>query len=154
MKNLTIPLYFTLAVFSSYTCAVTPDNRADVIRKNVQTVAPLRPSVDIKSKPYSLELGNNNTVVIPAGRILTMLLKDKSVAMFRLGLNARVADIIGGMTEKELHKLSTHPHFILTLRIQDSAALECLLANSRVDHLTPMPAAMLCLSDTGGRHGI
>ncbi|EAA7556242.1 hypothetical protein FHE25_22460 [Salmonella enterica] len=83
-----------------------------------------------------------------------MLLKDKSVAMFRLGLNARVANIIGGMTEKELHKLSTHPHFIFTLRIQDSAALECLLADSRVDHLAPMHAAMLCLSDTGGRHGI
>ncbi|EKC2616481.1 flagellar transcriptional regulator FlhD [Salmonella enterica] len=41
-----------------------------------------------------------------------MLLKDKSVAMFRLGLNARV------------------------------------------DHLAPMHAAMLCLSDTGGRYGI
>ncbi|EBF1800994.1 flagellar transcriptional activator FlhD, partial [Salmonella enterica] len=37
-----------------------------------------------------------------------MLLKDKSIAMFRLGLNARVAGIIGGMTEKELQKLSTH----------------------------------------------
>ncbi|EIF8919282.1 flagellar transcriptional regulator FlhD [Salmonella enterica] len=83
-----------------------------------------------------------------------MLLKDKSVAMFRLGLNARVANIIGGMTEKELHKLSTHPHFIFTLRIQDSVALECLLADSRVDHLAPMHAAMLCLTDTGGRHGI
>ncbi|EHC5871732.1 hypothetical protein JR782_002511 [Salmonella enterica subsp. enterica serovar Eastbourne] len=71
MKKLTIPLYFTLAVFSSYTCAVTPDNRAGVIRKNAQTVAPLQPSVDIKSKPYSLEL-DNNMVVIPAGRKLTM----------------------------------------------------------------------------------
>lgn len=28
-----------------------------------------------------------------------MLLKDKSVAMFRLGLNARIAGIIGGMTD-------------------------------------------------------
>ncbi|EAN8326079.1 hypothetical protein NAK90_002989 [Salmonella enterica] len=72
MKKLTIPLYFTLAVFSSYTCAVTPDNRADVIRKNAQTVAPLQPSVDIKSKPYSLDLGNNDMIVIPAGRTLTM----------------------------------------------------------------------------------
>ncbi|EIR3572667.1 hypothetical protein LWW51_004794 [Salmonella enterica] len=72
MKKLTIPLYFTLIVFSSYTCAITPDNRAGVIRKNAQTVAPLRPSVDIKSKPYSLELDNNNMVVIPAGRILTI----------------------------------------------------------------------------------
>ncbi|EDV9210591.1 hypothetical protein JHW06_004421 [Salmonella enterica subsp. enterica serovar Infantis] len=72
MKNLTIPLYFTLAVFSSYTCAVTPDNRAGVIRKNAQTVAPLRPSVDIKSKSYPLELDNNDMVVIPAGRTLTM----------------------------------------------------------------------------------
>ncbi|ECA3795598.1 hypothetical protein EKG95_28255 [Salmonella enterica subsp. enterica serovar Aqua] len=72
MKMLTIPLYFTLAVFSSYTCAVTPDNRADVIRKNAQTVAPLQPSVDIKIKPYSLELDNNKMVVIPAGRALTM----------------------------------------------------------------------------------
>ncbi|ENU7734492.1 hypothetical protein ACE3YX_000987 [Salmonella enterica] len=71
MKKLTIPLYFTLAVFSSYTCAVTPDNRAGVIRKNAQTVAPLQLSVDIKSKPYSLEL-DNNMVVIPAGRKLTM----------------------------------------------------------------------------------
>ncbi|ECJ9600199.1 hypothetical protein FQP43_20585 [Salmonella enterica] len=72
MKKLTIPLYFTLAVFSSYTCAVTPDNRSDVIRKNAQTVAPLQHSVDIKSKPYSLDLGDNNMVVIPAGRTLTM----------------------------------------------------------------------------------
>lgn len=72
MKNLTIPLYFTLAVFSSYTCAVTPDNRAGVIRKNAQTIAPLRPSVDIKSKSYPLELDNNDMVVIPAGRTLTM----------------------------------------------------------------------------------
>lgn len=67
-----------------------------------------------------------------------MLLKDKSIAMFRLELNARVAGIIGGMTEKELQKLSTHPHFIFTLRIQNPVALECLLADSRVDHLTPM----------------
>ncbi|ECI2309600.1 flagellar transcriptional regulator FlhD [Salmonella enterica subsp. enterica serovar Infantis] len=83
-----------------------------------------------------------------------MLLKDRSVAMFRLGLNARVANIIGGMTEKELHKLSTHPHFIFTLRIQDPTALECLLQDSRVDHFNPMHAAILCLSDTGGGHGI
>lgn len=41
-----------------------------------------------------------------------MLLKDRNVAMFRLGLNARV------------------------------------------DHLRPMLAAILCLSDTGGGHGI
>ncbi|EAU6352122.1 flagellar transcriptional regulator FlhD [Salmonella enterica subsp. enterica] len=41
-----------------------------------------------------------------------MLLKDRNVAMFRLGLNARV------------------------------------------DHLRPMHAAILCLSDTGGGHGI
>ncbi|EKC2494626.1 hypothetical protein VQZ12_002803 [Salmonella enterica] len=72
MKKVTIPLYFTLAFFSSHTCAVTPDNRAGVIRKNAQTVAPLQPSVDIKSKPYSLELGKNNMVVIPAGRTLTI----------------------------------------------------------------------------------
>ncbi|ENY9070396.1 TPA: flagellar transcriptional regulator FlhD [Salmonella enterica subsp. enterica serovar Newport] len=77
-----------------------------------------------------------------------------SVAMFRLGLNARIAGIIGRMTENELHKLSAHPHFIFTLRIQDPDALECLLQDSRVDHLAPMHAAMLCLSDTGGRHGI
>ncbi|EBF9202177.1 flagellar transcriptional regulator FlhD [Salmonella enterica] len=83
-----------------------------------------------------------------------MLLKDKSIAMFRLGLNARVAGIIGGMTEKELQKLSTHPHFIFTLRIQNPVALECLLADSRVDLLTPMHAAMLCLTETGGYHGI
>ncbi|EAU6351826.1 TPA: flagellar transcriptional regulator FlhD [Salmonella enterica subsp. enterica serovar Muenchen] len=83
-----------------------------------------------------------------------MLLKDKSVAMFRLGLNARIAGIIGRMTENELHKLSAHPHLIFTLRIQDPDALECLLQDSRVDHLAPMHAAMLCLPDTGGRHGI
>lgn len=83
-----------------------------------------------------------------------MLLKDKSVAMFRLGMNARIAGIIGGMTEKELQKLSAHPHAVFTLRIQDPAALECLLQDSRVDHLAPMHAAMLCLSGTGGRHGI
>lgn len=72
MKNLTIPLYFTLAVFSSYTCAVTPDNRVGVIRKNVPTVVPLYPSVDIKSKPYFLDLDNNNMAIIPVGSRLTM----------------------------------------------------------------------------------
>ncbi|EEG5674306.1 flagellar transcriptional regulator FlhD [Salmonella enterica] len=83
-----------------------------------------------------------------------MLLKDRSVAMFRLGLNARIADIISRMTETQLHQLSFHPHFIFTLRIQDPAALECLLQDSRVDHLRPMHAAILSLSDTGGGHGI
>ncbi|EDS7590104.1 flagellar transcriptional regulator FlhD [Salmonella enterica subsp. diarizonae] len=82
-----------------------------------------------------------------------MLLKDKSVAMFRLGLSARVAGIIGRMTENELYKLSAHPHFIFTLRIQDPDVLKCLLQDSRVDHLTPMHAAILCLSDPGGHHG-
>ncbi|EBM5322375.1 flagellar transcriptional regulator FlhD [Salmonella enterica] len=83
-----------------------------------------------------------------------MLLKDKSVAMFRLGLNAPVAGIIGGMTEAQLHRLSSHPHFLFTLRIRNPAALECLLLDSRVDHLNPMHAAILCLSDAGGDHGI
>ncbi|HBZ9864069.1 TPA: flagellar transcriptional regulator FlhD [Salmonella enterica subsp. houtenae] len=83
-----------------------------------------------------------------------MLLEDKSVAMFRLGLNTRLADIIGRMTEKDLHKHSAHPHFIFTLRIQDPAALESLLQDSRVDHLMPMHAAILCLSDTGADHGL
>ncbi|ECW0107946.1 TPA: flagellar transcriptional regulator FlhD [Salmonella enterica subsp. enterica serovar Typhimurium] len=83
-----------------------------------------------------------------------MLLKDRGVAMLRLGLNARVASIIGDMTEKELQKLSAHPHFIFTLRIRNPDALECVLQDSRVDHLASMHAAILCLSDTGGRHGI
>ncbi|ECD3080951.1 hypothetical protein IIJ84_004540 [Salmonella enterica subsp. enterica serovar Oranienburg] len=72
MKKLTMPLYFILAVFSSYTCAVTPDSRADVIRKNAQTAVPHQPSVDIKSKPYSPEPGTSHMVVIPAGRTPTM----------------------------------------------------------------------------------
>ncbi|EKS6154847.1 flagellar transcriptional regulator FlhD [Salmonella enterica] len=83
-----------------------------------------------------------------------MLLKDKSVAMFRLGLNVGIANFIGGMTEKELNKLSMHPHLIFTLRIQDPAVLECLLQESRVDHLASMHAAILCLSETGEQHGI
>lgn len=36
------------------------------------------------------------------------------------------------MTENELHKLSAHPHFIFTLRIQDPDDLECLLQDSRL----------------------
>ncbi|EFS2651631.1 flagellar transcriptional regulator FlhD [Salmonella enterica] len=83
-----------------------------------------------------------------------MLLKDKSVAMFRLGLNSQIAGIIERMTEKEIQKLSAHPHLIFTLRIQNPTALECLLADSRVDELTPMHAALLCLSDTGGHNDI
>ncbi|EEU7747971.1 flagellar transcriptional regulator FlhD [Salmonella enterica] len=83
-----------------------------------------------------------------------MLLKDKNLAMLRLGLNVQIADIIDRMTEKDLKKLSAHPHLIFTLRIQNPVALECLLADSRVDHLTHMHAGILCLSDTGGHHGI
>lgn len=83
-----------------------------------------------------------------------MLLKDKSIAMFRQGLSAPVADLISSMTETQLHQLSLHPHFIFTLRIRNPAALEGLLQDSRIDHLSPMHAAILCLSDTGGGHGI
>ncbi|EBI1835495.1 hypothetical protein NAK51_002940 [Salmonella enterica] len=72
MKKVTVSLYFMLAVFSSYSRAVTPDNRADFIRKNAQTVVPFQPSVNIESKPYSLNLENNKMVVIPAGRTLIM----------------------------------------------------------------------------------
>ncbi|EDR5075381.1 flagellar transcriptional regulator FlhD [Salmonella enterica] len=83
-----------------------------------------------------------------------MLLKDKSVAMFRLGLNKPIADLISRMTENQLHQLSQHPHFIFTLRIKEPAALEGLLQDSRVDYLRPMHAAILCLSDAGGGHGL
>ncbi|ECW0107945.1 TPA: hypothetical protein ACJGLG_001516 [Salmonella enterica subsp. enterica serovar Typhimurium] len=72
MTNLTIPLCFALIIFSPHACAVTPDNRADVIRKNVQTVTPLQSLVGIKSKSYSLNLDNNKMVTIPAGRTLTI----------------------------------------------------------------------------------
>lgn len=79
-----------------------------------------------------------------------MLLKDKSIAMFRLGLSAPVAGLISSMTETQLRQLSLHPHFIFTLRIRNPAALEGLLQDSRIDHLSPMHAVILCLSDTGG----
>ncbi|EHA1743101.1 hypothetical protein JS958_003065 [Salmonella enterica subsp. enterica serovar Infantis] len=72
MKKFTIPLYFTLAVVSSHTCAATPNNRADFIRKNAQAAPPFQPSVDIKGKPYSLKLDNNKMVIIPAGMTLTI----------------------------------------------------------------------------------
>lgn len=62
MIKLTIPLYFTLAFFSPYTCTILPDNRTEIIRKNVQPVVPLKPSDDIKSKPYTLELDMNKMV--------------------------------------------------------------------------------------------
>lgn len=83
-----------------------------------------------------------------------ILLKDRSIAIFMTGLAPRIAGIIAGMTETQLHQLSSHPHFIFTLRIRNPVALEGLLQDSRIDHLNPMHAAILCLSDTGGGHGI
>ncbi|EAA2982418.1 hypothetical protein DNY73_12720 [Salmonella enterica subsp. diarizonae] len=83
-----------------------------------------------------------------------MLLKDRSIAMFMTGLDNRIAGIIGRMTETQLQRLSSHPHFILTLRIRNPDALECLLQDSRIDHLNPMHAAILCLSENGGGNGV
>ncbi|EJH8994767.1 hypothetical protein NF634_001858 [Salmonella enterica] len=71
MKQLTIIFYFTLTLFSSYSCAATLENRADVIRKNAQTAIPHQISVYKDSHPYNLVL-ENKMVVIPAGRILKM----------------------------------------------------------------------------------
>lgn len=83
-----------------------------------------------------------------------MLLKDRRIAMFMTGLDSRITGIIGRMTETQLQRLSSHPHFIFTLRIRNPAALKCLLQDSRIDHLNPMHAAILFQSDNGGGHGI
>ncbi|EBJ2070764.1 hypothetical protein DP590_17715 [Salmonella enterica] len=71
MKQLTIIFYITLTFFSSYTCAATPDNRADAIRKNAQTAIHHQISVYTDSHPYYL-VQDNKMVVIPAGRVLKM----------------------------------------------------------------------------------
>ncbi|EFS2651630.1 hypothetical protein HX362_004544 [Salmonella enterica] len=71
MKKLTIIFYFTLTLFSSYTCAATPENRADVIRKNAQTVISHQISVYTDSHPYYL-VQDNKMALIPAGRVLKM----------------------------------------------------------------------------------
>ncbi|EAT4157255.1 hypothetical protein EUY23_25040, partial [Salmonella enterica] len=71
MKQLTIIFYLTLTLFSSYTCAATPENRADVIRENAQIVIPHQISVYTDSHPYYL-VQDNKLVVIPAGRVLKM----------------------------------------------------------------------------------
>ncbi|EAO2673703.1 hypothetical protein E2U79_22440 [Salmonella enterica] len=76
-----------------------------------------------------------------------MLLKDRSASQVRLGIGTDIATVLAGLTEKELRKLSVHPHFIFSLRIKSPEALKCLLHESRVDHLQPAHAAILCLSE-------
>lgn len=76
-----------------------------------------------------------------------MLLKDRGASQVRLGIGTDIATVLAGLTEKELRKLSVHPHFIFSLRIKSPEALKCLLHESRVDHLQPAHAAILCLSE-------
>lgn len=71
MKKFTIPFYCTLTLFSAYTCAMTPDNTAAIIRNNAQTATSHYPSVSADNKPYTLKL-DNNRVIIPAGMTLIM----------------------------------------------------------------------------------
>lgn len=84
MKKLTIPFYCTLILFSSYICAMTPDNTANVIRKmtpdntaavirkSAQTVAPHLRSMSKESEPYTLKVDNDDHVIIPAGKPFIM----------------------------------------------------------------------------------
>ncbi|EBW7863395.1 hypothetical protein DQJ67_04430 [Salmonella enterica subsp. enterica serovar Newport] len=63
MIKLTIPLYFTPSVSLRILAqSILPDNRIEIIRKNVQSAVPLKPSDDRKSKLYILELDINKMV--------------------------------------------------------------------------------------------
>ncbi|EBZ6325684.1 hypothetical protein ED438_13035 [Salmonella enterica subsp. enterica serovar Gaminara] len=63
MIKLTIPLYFTPAVSPRILAqSILPDNRIEIIRKNVQPAVPLKPSDDRKSKLYIIELDINKMV--------------------------------------------------------------------------------------------
>ncbi|EAT4156885.1 flagellar transcriptional regulator FlhD [Salmonella enterica] len=84
-----------------------------------------------------------------------MLQNDRDVALFCLGLNARIAEVISSLTIAQIHQLAAHPHCLFTLRIQNPESLQRLLQDSRVNLLTPMHAAILCLSEEeGGSRGI
>ncbi len=73
MKKLTALFYCApVLLFPCFTCAMTTDNTAAVIRKNIQNATP-PPSISVaKNEPHIMTPDNNNRVIIPAGKTLIM----------------------------------------------------------------------------------
>ncbi|KFF49811.1 flagellar transcriptional regulator FlhD [Salinicola sp. JS01] len=72
-----------------------------------------------------------------------LLNEDRETAMFRLNLDAEMADAIAGLSIKQLTQLSRTNQLLCHLRFSDARQLDLLLNNPRAQGLSQTHAALL-----------
>ncbi|WP_251978220.1 flagellar transcriptional regulator FlhD [Salinicola avicenniae] len=72
-----------------------------------------------------------------------LLNEDRESAMFRLDLDAEMADMIAALSIKQLTQLSRTNQLLCHLRVNDASQLQLLLHNPRAQGLAQTHAALL-----------
>jgi len=72
-----------------------------------------------------------------------LLNEDRESAMFRLDLNAGLADVIAGLSIKQLTQLSRTNQLLCNLRFTDADKLNLLIHNPRAQGLEQTHASLL-----------
>lgn len=72
---------------------------------------------------------------------------DKALAMFRLGIDGVVADVLASLTLQKMMKLAETNQLLFYLRFIDKKTIEHLTQESRVDDLHPIHTGILLVSN-------
>ncbi|WP_075182043.1 flagellar transcriptional regulator FlhD [Pantoea sp. 1.19] len=72
--------------------------------------------------------------------------QDKASAMFRLGINEAMADTLAQLTLPEMVKLAETNQLVCQFRFTDSASIQTLTQESRVDDLQQIHTGILLSS--------
>jgi flagellar transcriptional activator FlhD len=72
-----------------------------------------------------------------------MLRQDRAIGMFRLGLSAKVADVLSGLSLAQVVKLAASDHLLCSFRFNDQMLLSALTQPSKQIEIASAHATIL-----------
>jgi flagellar transcriptional activator FlhD len=75
-----------------------------------------------------------------------MIREDKAAAIVRLGISHEIAEVLGGLSNAQILRLSSGPNLLIRLRFDDAALLGMLTHENKQAQLSKAHAAILMTS--------